>query len=144
MNLRPLSVVLICLVFGVVVGYAVFGHFGYESFIGLGPTAFPAGEALQDAAAATFGDVSRSVGGLFWSFFSLVVVALVSFFWVRRSVRSQVESKAPGRRSFLTGAASGVGAALGATALGTAAGLSRVLLGVGNQGRGWVGPAGVG
>ena len=141
MNLRPLAVVLICLVLGLVVGYTVFGHFGYESFIGLGPTAFPAGEALQNAAAGVFGDIPRSVGGLFWSFFSLLVVALVSFFWVRRSVRSQLETKAPGRRSFLTGAASGVGAALGATALGAAAGLSRVLLGVGNQGRGW-GPPG--
>ena len=80
MNLRPFAVVLICLVLGLVVGYAVFGHFGYESFIGLGPTAFPAGEALQNAAAGVFGDIPRSVGGLFWSFFSLLVVALVSFF----------------------------------------------------------------
>jgi predicted aldo/keto reductase-like oxidoreductase len=43
----------------------------------------------------------------------------------------------PSRRSFLTGAASGAGTALGALGLGAAAGLARGFRGVGNDGYGW-------
>ena len=132
---------LVCLILALVVGYTVLGHYGYQSFIGLDPSAFPAGQAMQDGASALLGDVPRTVAGVVWGFGSLLAVALVAFFWVRHSVRSRVQAGDPGRRSFLTGAAAGAGAAVAATALGAAAGFSRILMGVGNRGRGWSQPA---
>jgi aryl-alcohol dehydrogenase-like predicted oxidoreductase len=64
----------------------------------------------------------------------LLLAGLVAFVWVRSAARASVD---PSRRSFLTGAASGAGTALGALGLGAAAGLARGFRGVGNDGYGW-------
>lgn len=140
MELRPRVVVAVCLIGGLLVGYVVSGGFGYESFIGLAPSAFPGGEAVQHFADSVAGPLTRAVGGIFWTFGSLLAVLGVTFLWVRRSVRSQKVASDSGRRSFLTGAAAGAGAALGATALAGTAAFSRIMLGVGNRGRGWSEP----
>lgn len=138
---RPKWVVTVCLVVAIFVGYFVSGGFGYQSFIGLAPSAFPAGQAIQGVADSVSGGLTRAAGGIVWTFGSLLAVALVTFFWVRWSVRSQVVvEEDPSRRSFLTGTIAGAGAALGATALAGTAAFSRMMLGVGNQGRGWSEP----
>jgi len=128
------------LVISLIGGYFIAGHYLYHVPIGLDATAWPMGQAIQELVVSFNPDLKNAIGGLVWlGIWALVLVlALPIFFFikVRGSVRSRVD---PGRRSFLTGAGSGVlvGVSSALAAAGAAAG--RGLLGLGHGNGGWSG-----
>ncbi len=137
---RPRTAVLVSWVLALAVGFFGFGAFFYKAAIGLEPGAFPLSGIMSPIGNALLPDVGMSRGGVVLGLCLLLVVVLLAYFWVRAAVRNRVQVEDPGRRSFLTGAASGAGAALGAAAIGGGAGLARAMLGVGNEGYGWKDP----
>jgi predicted aldo/keto reductase-like oxidoreductase len=133
----PARIALAVLGIALVVGFGVSGAFLYQSFIGLDPSAFPLGPAIQKAAQAFAPELNRSVGGVVLAVASLLAVAVVGFFLVRSAVRARAAEVDPGRRRFLTGAGSGAGVALGSLAVGGLAAAGRTFYGVGEAGGGW-------
>ncbi len=127
---RPRNAVLFALALSLVAGYFVTGHFLYVAPIGLDSSAFPLGEWLQSWAPG----VHHAIAGPVWALGSLLVIMVVSVWLVRRSVAGRVD---PARRSFLTGAGSGAGIALGSLLLGGASGAARAFLGWGTGTQGW-------
>jgi predicted aldo/keto reductase-like oxidoreductase len=125
------------LAIALVVGFTVSGAFIYDSFIGLDPSAFPLGPAIQDIARAFAPDLNRTVGGAVLAVGALLLVAIVGFVLMRSAVRARVAEVDPGRRRFLTGAGSGAGVALGSLAVGGLAAAGRTFYGVGEGGDGW-------
>jgi aryl-alcohol dehydrogenase-like predicted oxidoreductase len=121
-------------------GYFVAGRLLYEVPIGLDSTAFLAGEAIQDAALSFVPTLKHAVGGLvwlsLWGVILLLVVPAILFFVVRGSVRSRLD---PGRRSFLSGAGSGVLVAFSSGLAALVAAAGRGLLGWGTGHGGWSG-----
>jgi predicted aldo/keto reductase-like oxidoreductase len=137
MSLRPRNAALVSLALALVVGFFVSGPLLYRAPEGLAETAWPAGELV-------FGVLSRFVPGAhgslvaaFWLVISLLAVGLVAYLLVRSAVRARVAAVSPGRRRFLSGAASGAAMALASVAAGGAAAAARAFLGVGQGGRGW-------
>ncbi len=137
MPARPRFVVLGLLVLAGLVGFAVAGPILYRSAIGLAPSAFPAGDTLQTIGRAVLPKLDFTVAGVVLALGTLLGLSLVAFFVARSAARAKAAAESPGRRSFLTGAASGVGAAVGTIVVGGAAGAARAFLGIGNEGRGW-------
>jgi predicted aldo/keto reductase-like oxidoreductase len=135
---RPRNAFLLGLALALAVGFFYAGAVLYRTFIGLDASAFPAGEALDRLGAAVLPNVDFSRSGLVLAVLSLLAVAFVVFLLVRQSARSATD---PARRTFLTGAASGAGAALVALVGGGAVAFARAFLGLGNGGRGWREPA---
>ena len=135
---RARTVFWLCLAAALAVGYFVAGPVLYRTFIGLEPSAFPAGAVLERLGRSVLPAVDFSVAGLVLAALALLAAGVVAFLLVRGARRSAVD---PSRRSFLTGAASGAGAALAATAAGGAMAFARAFLGLGNGGRGWREPA---
>ncbi len=129
-------------VIGLWIAAALFGFFTLgpvfdSTFIGLDKSAFLFGEAIQAGARLVGITIGFSVAGLFWTLVGVIATGLLTWFVVRGRVRAHVAVADPGRRSFLTGAASGAGAAVvGMVAAGGAA-ASRALYGVGQAGNGW-------
>ncbi len=121
------------------VGFWVSGPVLYRTFIGLDASAFPAGELLERVGRFFLPDAGFSAAGLVLALLFGLPAAALAFFAVRGARRAATDRA---RRRFLTGAASGVGAAIAATAAGTAVAFGRAFLGWGNEGRGWRGPAG--
>jgi len=121
------------------VGFWVSGPVLYRTFIGLDASAFPAGDALERLGRLFLPDAGFSAAGLMLALLLVLPAGALAFFAVRGARRAATDRS---RRHFLTGAASGVGAALVATAAGTAVAFGRAFLGWGNEGRGWRGPAG--
>ena len=72
-----------------------------------------------------------TVAGVSLTLGSLLLVSVLAFIAVRRSVRAQRERTDPGRRGFLTGALSGAGAGLAALVAGGVATFARAFLGLG-------------
>ncbi len=138
MFLRPRGVILVSLIIALVCGFFVSGGYLYRSAIGLDPIAFPAGEQLQALGKSLFPALEVTLAGVILALGSLLVVALIVFLWMRASVRGERQRTDPARRRFLTGALSGLGAALAALVLGAAGMVARAVMGVGNQGRGWL------
>ncbi len=127
---------------GLCIAAGLVGFFGIATtlsltFVGLDASGFPVGD-YADAVMRRLGvALDFSLAGLFWVIVSVLAVGVVTFFVVRGVARARVAETDPGRRSFLTGAASGAGAGLVAMiAAGGAAG-ARALFGVGNPGSGW-------
>jgi predicted aldo/keto reductase-like oxidoreductase len=137
---RPLLVVLGCLAAAVAVGWFWTGAVLYRFPIDLDSSAYPFGSTIQAAHDALGLGFPRPFAAPFWIGLSLLLVAVVVFFLVRRSVRSRVAATDPGRRRLLTGAAAGTGAALGAAALAGATAFGRAFFGLGYRGDGWRGP----
>jgi predicted aldo/keto reductase-like oxidoreductase len=138
MRSRPLKVALACMLAAGLVGFVISGSLMVKSFIGLDPSAFPAGQLVQDIGHALLPSISLAVGGLVLALGSLLLVIIASFVLVRRSARAELPAlDEEGRRSFLTGSLAGVAGAVGATAVGGGAMWSRAFAGVGNEGRGW-------
>jgi predicted aldo/keto reductase-like oxidoreductase len=136
---RPRTAFLGSYILALVVGFFVSGYYAYRMAIGLDPSAFPAGAFAQKIGLALFPTLEVTVGGLVLALGALLLVGIVAFFWVFRSLRSpRGGAGAPDstRRSLLTAGLGGVGAALGAVVVG-AGGLYARVAGVGNQGRGW-------
>jgi predicted aldo/keto reductase-like oxidoreductase len=136
---RPGRVTLACLAFALIAGFAWTGHWLYTAPVGLDSTAFPAGEAIQGVAESLNPDLKNAVGGAVWIVVSLLVIAGIAFFLVRASVRAKVGEVDPERRSFLTGAGAGAGAALGSLLVAGGAGAARGLFGLGEGNGGWSG-----
>jgi hypothetical protein len=105
--------------------------------IGLDPRSFALGGLMDGIGRRFVPDIGVTQAGVALAVALLLLTAVVAFVWVRASVRAARAASDPSRRSFLTGIASGAGAALGALVVGGAAGLARTLRGVGNGGRGW-------
>jgi predicted aldo/keto reductase-like oxidoreductase len=138
--MRPRTAFWIGLALSLAVGFAYAGAVLYRTFIGLDPAAFPAGAGLEAAARALLPAAPDfPLAGLLLAVLSLLAAGALTFWLVRRATRAATD---PGRRSFLTGTASGAGAALVATAAGGALAFARAFLGLGNEGRGWREPAG--
>ncbi len=119
-------------------GFAVSGRFLYRSFIGSDPTAFPAGALLQPLAELVLPRAGVTRVGVFWVAGVLLALTVVGFFVGRAASRAGRRTTDPDRRRVLAGAASGVGVAIGSLAVGAAGTASRALLGLGNEGRGWL------
>jgi aryl-alcohol dehydrogenase-like predicted oxidoreductase len=118
-------------------GFLIPGRFLYRSFIGSDPSAFPAGAFLQPLAELVLPPAGVTRVGVLWVVGVLLALTVVGFFVGRAVSRANRRSTDPERRRVLTGAASGVGVALGSLTLGAAGTASRALLGLGNDGRGW-------
>ena len=131
---RPIRAFLLSLAIAAAAGFWLAGPVLYRSFIGLDPSAFPAGTLLDGIGRALLPSLGFSMAGVVLVIAMLLAIAAASFAFVRRASRSQVD---PSRRSFLTGAASGAGAAVAASAAGGALMMARAFYGVGNEGRGW-------
>jgi predicted aldo/keto reductase-like oxidoreductase len=131
---RPRNAFLIGLAITSVVGFFLAGSVLYRTFIGLDADAFPAGEFLNRIGKALLPSVNFSLAGLMLASLLLLGGGALTFWMVRRSARA---ATSPARRSFLTGAASGAGAAVAVTAAGGAIAFARAFLGIGNEGRGW-------
>jgi len=136
--MRPRTAFLIGLAITLGIGFNYAGAVLYRTFIGLDPAAFPAGPWLEATARRLLPAPNFPLAGLLLAALSLLAAGALTFWLVRRAARAATD---PGRRSFLTGAASGAGAALAATAAGGALAFARALLGLGNEGRGWREPA---
>ncbi|MDJ0789075.1 MAG: aldo/keto reductase [Myxococcota bacterium] len=135
------NAVLISLVVAAIVGFVWTGPMLFDTIEGLDTSAYPMGAAAQALADAVAGPLPNAVAGLVVGMGTLLVLAIVAFFWVRGSARSNVDES---RRSFLSGAASGVGAGVGVLAAGGATAFVRAGYGVGEGGKGWAnvtGPA---
>jgi hypothetical protein len=125
MRFRPYAVAIGSLVLALVVGFFVSGDFLYRAFIGLDPSGFPAGPFFQAIGKALMPGLGVTVAGVVLAVGSLLLLAVIVFFLVRASVRAKVAETDPARRSFLTGAASGAGAALGSLVVGAGAAAGR-------------------
>ncbi|MCZ6783904.1 MAG: aldo/keto reductase [Proteobacteria bacterium] len=137
MSIRPRSMFLLCLAAALVVGFTVSGYFLYRTAIGLDPSAFPAGAALQKVGLALFSGLELTLAGLVLTLGTILLAAIASFALVMWSVRARARSADPSRRSFLTGIASGAGAGLAGLVAASLGAFARAA-GVGNDGRGWL------
>jgi predicted aldo/keto reductase-like oxidoreductase len=136
--MRPRNAFLLGLALALAVGFFAAGSVLYRTFIGLDASAFPAGELLDRIGVAFLPDAGFSRSGVVLAILLVLAAGALAFFLVRRASRAATD---PARRSFLTGAASGAGAALVATAAGGALAFARAFFGLGNGGRGWREPA---
>ncbi|HSJ95991.1 MAG TPA: hypothetical protein VLC53_02900, partial [Myxococcota bacterium] len=132
--MRPRTAFLLGFALTLGVGFFYAGAVMYKTFIGLDPAAFPAGAWLEATARRFLPAPDFPLVGLVLAALSLLAAGALTFWLVRRAARAATD---PGRRSFLTGAASGAGAALAVTAAGGALAFARAFLGLGNEGRGW-------
>jgi hypothetical protein len=121
------------------VGFWISGPVLYRTFIGLDSSAFPGGAILERIGRLFLPDAGFSAAGLVLALLLGLPVAALAFFAVRGARRAATDRS---RRSFLTGAASGAGAALAAAAAGTGVAFGRAFFGWSNEGRGWNQPLG--
>ena len=119
-------------------GFWIAGPILYQTFIGLDPSAFPAGAALERVGRMLLPNAGFSAAGLVLALLLGLPAGALAFLLVRSARRAATDRS---RRRFLTGAAGGAGAAVAATAAGTAVAFGRAFLGWGNEGRGWREPA---
>jgi predicted aldo/keto reductase-like oxidoreductase len=134
---RPRNAVLVSLAVALGVGFFGFGHYLYQAAIGNDPSAFPLGEIMDPIGRSFVPDIGMAAAGIALGLFLVLLVAIAAFLWVRSSVRARRAVEDPSRRTFLTGAATGAGTALGALVLGAGAGFARAFRGIGNGGYGW-------
>lgn len=132
--MRPRNAFLLGLAITLAVGFFYAGAVLYRTFIGLDPAAFPGGVWLESLARLMPNPPSFSLAGLVLALLALLAAGALTFWLVRRATRAATD---PSRRTFLTGAASGAGAAVVATAAGGALAFGRAFFGLGNEGRGW-------
>lgn len=85
MNLKPIPAIAICLVVAAFVGYFVAGHYAVMTFIGLDPSAFPAGPFMQSIGEAILPSIEVTLAGVILFGGCLLLVAILSFFFVRSS-----------------------------------------------------------
>jgi predicted aldo/keto reductase-like oxidoreductase len=134
---RPRNAVLLSLAVALLVGFFGFGGWFYKASIGLDPGAFPLSRVMDPIGRLFIPSRGLTVAGATLAIASVLLAGIVAFFWVRAAVRAEKTAQDPSRRSFLTGAASGAGAALGAIAVGGGAGVARAMFGVGPERHGW-------
>jgi hypothetical protein len=134
---KPRNAIVGSLVFALVAGYLVVGHYLYKLPVGLDQTGFIAGYFLHSVGLLFAPDATNAMSGVVLLVLSLLGVGAVAFFAVRAAVRSRRAAVDPGRRSFLTGAGAGAGMALGSIVVAGGVAAARGLLGLGHGGRGW-------
>jgi len=137
--MRVRTALLLCTVLALLIGFTLTGAVLYESFIGLDPSAFPAGPAIQRLALLANPKLSVTAAGGVLAAASLLLAAAAGFALVRGARVAQVD---PARRRFLTGAGAGAGAALGSALVAGAAGAARAFFGLGEGNRGWASVSG--
>jgi hypothetical protein len=116
-----------------VVGFFAVGHYLYKLPIGLDPSAFLFGDAIQRVATSLNPDLTLTVAGAVWALVLLLVVAIVAVRLVGMSRRAAAVAGAdPGRRFFLSS-----GLAFGSVAVAGLAAGARGFLGIGTSGGGW-------
>ncbi len=135
MQLKPVTAFAICLVVAALVGFFISGPYAVQTFIGLDPSAFPAGAFMQSIGEVFLPDLAVTLAGAIIFAGCIALVGLLSFFFMRSNARSRVDEES--RRSFLTGSLAGAAGAVGAVAVGGAAMAGRAIVGIGNEGRGW-------
>ena len=141
MKLRPISATLVLVAIAILVGATLSADFFWRAAVGLDPTAFPAGQAMQSIGEALFPGLNVAVGGVVLALGSILLVAVVAFFVVRAGRRQTLVQADPARRNFLSGSLAGGGAALATLVAGGGAMVGRSFFGLGHkQGRGWKGP----
>jgi len=118
-------------------GFWIAGPVLYRTFIGLEASAFIGGAILDRMGKVLLPPVDFSAAGLLLALLLVVPAAVLAFLLVRGARRAATDRS---RRTFLTGAASGIGAALAASAAGVGVAFGRAFLGWGNEGRGWQEP----
>lgn len=141
MNLKPVAATVVCLLVAALVGYFVAGHYAIMTFIGLDPSAFPFGGFFQAIGESIMPSLDVTVAGVVLLVDVILFVAIVSFFYVRASSRANKPVDEESRRSFLAGSLAGAAGAAGAATVAGATMFARAFAGVGNEGRGWSGPA---
>jgi aryl-alcohol dehydrogenase-like predicted oxidoreductase len=134
---KPRRVALAVLLFAVAAGYFWVGALLDRLPIGLDESAFTAGATIQAAARWIWPELAWTVAGAFWVVVAVAGVAAVGFLTVGGAVRRRAARVDPARRRLLTGAASGIGAAIVAALLALASAVARTFFGVGRGGRGW-------
>jgi uncharacterized protein len=127
----------IALLAGAAAGFFVVGALLYKTAIDLDSPAFLLGAWIQATLDALGLSGMRGAAGPVWIGITLLAVLVGSFLFVRAASQARAARVDPERRSLLTGAAAGAGAALGATVLAAASGFARAFYGLGNQGRGF-------
>jgi predicted aldo/keto reductase-like oxidoreductase len=138
MRLETRHVALGWLAFAALVGFFVSAPNFYFNIIGLDESGFALGPTIQ----AFVPDLKNAVGGVVIAFGALLLVLVAGFFVGRAVVRRRVTETDPSRRTFLTGAATGAGVAVGSALTGAAGLFARVGFGVGQNGPGWFPVAG--
>jgi aryl-alcohol dehydrogenase-like predicted oxidoreductase len=134
---KPLHAWIASLVFALIAGFLVAGHYMYTFPIGLDESAFPAGAAIQAVAELLSPGLDHAIAGVVLLVVSLLVIAAVSFWLVHRAAREKAQAVDPDRRSFLAGAGAGAGAALSGLVVAGGAAVARGAFGVGTGTRGW-------
>jgi hypothetical protein len=138
MRLETRYVVLGWLAFAALVGFFVSAPNFYFNIIGIDASGFALGPTIQGLVP----DLKNAVGGVVIAFGALLLVLVAGFFVGRAVVRRRGAETDPGRRTFLTGAATGAGVAVGSALTGAAGLFARVGFGVGQNGPGWFPVAG--
>jgi aryl-alcohol dehydrogenase-like predicted oxidoreductase len=138
---RTRTVIWLTLVVAVCAGYFGAGDYMYRMAIGLDPSAFPGGEALQSLALSVNPDLTTTVAGAIWMLLWIALAGIVGFVLVRAQVRQRAALADPARRSFLTGAALGSVGGFAAVVVAGLSGAVHALFGVGRSGDGWAGVA---
>jgi hypothetical protein len=131
---RRRTLVAVWLAGAALVGFFVAAPNFYHNLIGLDASGFPFGGFVQ----SFFPALENAIGGAAIAIASLALVVVAGFFVARGAVRARVAETDPGRRTFLTGAASGLGLAAGSALASGGALAARVLFGVGQPGIGWL------
>jgi aryl-alcohol dehydrogenase-like predicted oxidoreductase len=126
MRFRPYAVTLVSLVAALACGFFVSGALLYRALIGLDPTGFPAGPFFQKVGEGLLPGAGVTLAGAVLGGGALLLLAAIVFLLMRASVRAKVAETDPDRRSFLTGAASGAGVALGSLVVGAGGAVGRI------------------
>jgi predicted aldo/keto reductase-like oxidoreductase len=115
-------------------GYFVLGGLLHALPIGLDWTAFPAGGVIESVTRALGYSGPNAISSAVWFLLALLGGMVLAFVLARGARVASVDVE---RRSLLTGAATGVLAALGAGVVAGGAAAARALLGIGREHPGW-------
>ena len=130
------NAILSSLTLALLVGFFLVGAVFYRLPEGLNESGWLAGGAIFSLLSGSFPGVHGSLVGAVWLLVLLLGLGAVAFVLVKRARVAGVD---PGRRGFLTGAASGAGVALGSILVAGGAAGARAFFGLGQGGRGWKG-----
>jgi hypothetical protein len=133
----PVRVALVVVAVSLALGWAFAGSQLYRTFIGLDPSGFPAGQAIQTIVQGVIPSAENAVAGVVWAALTVLAAGAIGFALVRSAVRARAAEVDPGRRTFLTGAGSGAVVGVASMAAAAAGAGVRALFGVGTGTGGW-------
>ena len=91
---RPRNAIAASLVFALVAGYVVVGHYLYKLPVGLDQSGFLAGYFMDSVARVFAPDATNAMSGVVLLVLSLLGIGAVAFFAVRAAVRSRLAARA--------------------------------------------------